>query len=76
MSSLDLFGFLHKSITLPCSNVDLRLLGIDSGSPRLKFLLLDFNLIMENLRLICIVHVSTKRRAVVKWRGCLPLRLS
>ena len=55
---LDLFSFLCKHVTFTGGNIDLCLLGIDLSRPWLKFLLLDFDLVMEDLSLVCTERVN------------------
>lgn len=45
-------SFLRKSITLAGGDVNLSPLRVDLSRPRLKLLLLDFDLVMEDLSLV------------------------
>lgn len=50
---LDRFGLLRECVALTNGNINLCLLSIDLCCPGLELFLLRFDLVMENLCLIC-----------------------
>jgi hypothetical protein len=49
---LQCLSLLRQSVALASGNIDIRLFSVDLGRPRLQFLLLFLNFIMENLGLV------------------------